>query len=260
MKNIMQMFSLKGACSLVTGGAGALGSRMCEGLAQAGSDVVILDLAIEKAEALAKSLQRYGVRVRAYALDTTDEEQAERVCEKIVEEFGRIDVLVNAAGIPNKGTLVEDNNFEEFTRVLDVNIGGTFIATKVFGRQMRKQKKGSIINIASGAGTHVNKPIIQPSYNSSKAGLLMMTQCIAVEWAKEGVRVNSVSPGFMTHEMAGGMFPSSGPKHDTVMEALPIGRIAEPEELVGAILYLASDASSFTTGIDILVDGARHCW
>ena len=106
----MQMFSLKGACSLVTGGAGALGSRMCEGLAQAGSDVVILDLAIEKAEALAKSLQRYGVRVRAYALDTTDEEQAERVCEKIVEEFGRIDVLVNAAGIPNKGTLVEDNN------------------------------------------------------------------------------------------------------------------------------------------------------
>ena len=95
MKNIMQMFSLKGACSLVTGGAGALGSRMCEGLAQAGSDVVILDLAIGKAEALAKSLQRYGVRVRAYALDTTDEEQAERVCEKIVEEFGRIDVLVN---------------------------------------------------------------------------------------------------------------------------------------------------------------------
>ncbi len=254
------LFSLEGRVAVVTGGAGALGAPMARGLSQAGAAVAVLDREGARARTLADEIASGGRKALAIGADVTDETALCKARDAVLKILGPVDVLVNCAAIPPVGEGIGDGTMEDFCRVLYVNVGGTFLATRVFGQPMCGQRRGSVINISSLSAHVANHPLVQPSYNASKAAVRQFTQCMALEWAPYGVRCNSVSPGHMTHCMAGNLFPESGPRHDAVMTLSPFGRVGLPVDLGGAVVYLASDASSFTSGIDSLIDGAYHAW
>lgn len=195
---------------------------------------------------------------KAYDLkaDVTDEAQVDHALQTILDRSGSIDILFNNAGICMHQSTLEAT-IEEFRQVVDVNLTGEFIMARAVGRIMIERGiKGSIINMASMSGTIVNIPQWQCSYNASKAAVIHMTKSLAVEWADYGIRVNSLSPGYIATPMAVDV-----PKElkDAWLPLMPLHRMGTPEELIPAILYLASDASGYTTGSDIIVDGAYSC-
>lgn len=261
-RDLFERFSMAGKVSLIAGGAGGLGFRMIEGLAQAGSDVIIADINSGGAEEAAKKLEMYGVKAKGYGMDITDESSIGQVKEMVLKDFGTIDVLVNCAAI-NHHTSIEQCTIEDFEKILNVNVAGTFAVIKGIGQIMKERKTGSIINIASHSGTIVNTPQLQAAYNTSKAAMIHLTRCVASEWAPYNVRCNSVSPGYMSQGMSNvkgrAATPDPGAQR-LIMEMSPMKRVAAPEELVGAVIYLASDASTFTNGIDIMVNGGFHIW
>ena len=195
---------------------------------------------------------------KAYDLkaDVTDEAQVDHALQTILDRSGSIDILFNNAGICMHQSTLEAT-IEEFRQVVDVNLTGEFIMARAVGRIMIERGiKGSIINMASMSGTIVNIPQWQCSYNASKAAVIHMTKSLAVEWADYGIRVNSLRPGYIATPMAVDV-----PKElkDAWLPLMPLHRMGTPEELIPAILYLASDASGYTTGSDIIVDGAYSC-
>lgn len=252
-KNIIERFSLKGKVTVVTGGAGAIGSCIAEGYAQAGGDVVILDH-VHSDDGLSERLaSTYKVRSKFYQIDVTNAEQVKEVISKIVDEFGRLDVFVANAGIAwyTGSILNPDSTPENWRRVFDVNVNGVFYCAKYAGEVFQKQGSGSLIITAS-ISAHINNvPNYQTCYNSAKAAAMHMAKGLAVEFAGFA-RVNSVSPGY-TNTLLSAPIPKE--QRAKWWGLTPMGREAEPDELVGAYLYLASDASSFTTGSDIRVDG-----
>lgn len=261
-RDLFERFSMTGKVSLITGGAGGLGFRMIEGLAQAGSDVIIADINGDGAEEAAKKLEMYGVRAKGYGMDITDESSIGRVKEMALKDFGRIDVLINCAAV-NHHTSIEQCTIEDFEKIMNVNVAGTFAVIKGIGQIMKEKKSGSIINIASHSGTIVNTPQLQAAYNTSKAAMIHLTRCVASEWAPYNVRCNSVSPGYMSQGMSNVKGRAAAPDPEAqrlIMEMSPMKRVAAPEELVGAVIYLASNASTFTNGIDIMVNGGFHIW
>ncbi|MDD3252400.1 MAG: SDR family oxidoreductase [Lachnospiraceae bacterium] len=260
--NMYEKFSMKGKVAVITGGAGGLGFKMIEALVQAGSDAAIVDMNGEGARQAAEKLAAYGVRAKGYEMNITDEESIVRTKENIMNDFGTVDVLVNCAAI-NHHTSIEDCTIEDFSKLLHVNVAGTFAVTKHFGQIMKEKGSGSIVNIASHSGTIVNTPQLQSAYNTSKAAMIHFTRCTASEWAPYNVRCNSVSPGYMSQGMSNVKGRSAQPDPDVqklMMDMSPMKRVGTPEELAGAVLYLASDAASFTTGIDIMVNGGFHIW
>lgn len=261
-RNMFESFSLKGKVTLITGGAGGLGFKMIEAVAQAGSDVVIADMNYEGAKAAAEKLTVYGIKAKGYKMNIVDEESIMKVKEEVINDFGTIDILINCAAI-NHHTSIENCSIEDFSRILHVNVAGTFAVIKHFGQILKKKNYGSIINIASHSGTIVNTPQLQAAYNTSKAALIHLSKCVASEWAPYNVRCNSVSPGYMTQGMSNVKGRSSKPNPEAqklMMDMSPMKRVGKPEELTGAVIYLASDASSFTTGVDIMVNGGFHVW
>lgn len=252
--DIIEKFRLKGKKAYVTGGARGIGKCAAIALAEAGADVAIVDMDIHEAEKTAKELEVYGVKSFAVKTDVTKPDDVNKMIDTILEAFGTIDIAFNNAGICNN-VKAEDMSYEAWKKVIDVNLTGVFLTSQAVGRVMIKNGKGSIINTASMSGHIVNAPQPQCSYNASKAGVIMLTKSLAVEWAPHNVRVNCISPGYIGTEMtlkATDWIPSW-------IEATPVKRMGNPEELQGAIIYLASDASSFTTGSDIVVDGAFTC-
>lgn len=261
-RDLFERFSMSGKVSLIIGGAGGLGFRMIEGLAQAGSQVAIADINCNGAREAARMLEAYGVRAKGYGLDITDENSVCQVKKEILQDFGTIDVLVNCAAV-NHHTSIEQCSIEDFERIMNVNVAGAFAVIKHMGQVMKEKRYGSIINIASHSGSIVNTPQLQAAYNTSKAAIIHLTRCVASEWAPYNVRCNSVSPGYMSQGMSN--VKGRGQKPDPeaqrlIMEMSPMKRVATPEELVGAVIYLASDASTFTNGIDIMVNGGFHIW
>ncbi|WP_416435098.1 SDR family oxidoreductase [Priestia megaterium] len=257
--NIVDKFNLKGKCSIITGGAGDLGFVMAEGLAQAKSNIIIADTNSEKIQEAVNKLKNYDVRVIGLEIDITNEADVKKLREDSVEQFGKIDVLINCAGILRHSNFIE-TSLKDFTDTMNVNVTGTFLNTREIGKQMIKQGSGSIINIASMSGQIVNTPQCHVAYNVSKAAVLHMTKCTAAEWAQYGIRANSISPGYINSGMAVPMFEEGGEMVDRWMSLSPMKRPGTADELVGAVLYLASDASTFTNGTDILIDGAYSVW
>jgi len=257
--SVMDKFDLRGRCSIVTGAAMGLGKAMAEALAEAGSDIVIADINMEAAEATAAELSRIGTRVTAMRCDVTNPDQAEQLSESVLETFGRIDVLINNAGIA-KHVKIEDMKIEDWRTIMDVNLNSVFIMSQIVGRVMIRQKKGSIINIASMSGLIVNTPQCQCAYNVSKAGVIMLTKSLASEWAEHGIRVNSIAPGYMKTELTRPYFEGNGEMVQRWMDLSPMKRPGTPDELQGIALYLASDSSSFVTGAVFSIDGGYTVW
>jgi len=249
MKN--DIFSLKGKVALITGGNQGIGKVVSRYLADAGADIVIIDL--NDASAVAKSIAgEFGVRTEAYVCDVTDQPRVASTIAKAAESMGTLDILFNNAGIVfHKAAL--DLSPGEWGNVLDVNINGVFYVAQAFANYLVAHGKGgSIINTASMSGTIVNVPQEQASYNTSKAAVVHLTKSLAVEWAPKNIRVNCISPGYIATEML--QFLRQDWK-DYWTSIIPFKRLGTPEELAGAVIYLASDASTYTSGADIIIDG-----
>lgn len=249
-----KMFGLKGKIAIVTGGGRGIGQVIACGLAKAGAEVVIISRS--GAEETVKMIEEDGGKAYDLKADVTDEAQVDHALQTILDRSGSIDILFNNAGICMHQSTLEAT-IEEFRQVVDVNLTGEFIMARAVGRIMIERGiKGSIINMASMSGTIVNIPQWQCSYNASKAAVIHMTKSLAIEWADYGIRVNSLSPGYIATPMAVDV-----PKElkDAWLPLMPLHRMGTPEELIPAILYLASDASGYTTGSDIIVDGAYSC-
>jgi NAD(P)-dependent dehydrogenase (short-subunit alcohol dehydrogenase family) len=249
--SLFNLFDVTGRKALVTGAGRGIGRVLALALAEAGCDVSILVRDMKDAESVVKEIQRLGRQGIAVQADVRRKEQVDRAFAETVHQLGRLDICVNNAGISIQKP-AEEMPEEDWDSILDTNMKGVFLGCQAAARAMIPQRHGSIINIASLSGTAVNVPQRQAVYNTSKAGVVMLTKSLAVEWAQYGIRVNSISPGYIKTEMTLSSMTHLFP----VWESLtPMGRLGEPEELRGAVLYLASDASSYMTGHDLVIDG-----
>ncbi|MDR1533739.1 MAG: SDR family oxidoreductase [Planctomycetota bacterium] len=252
-----EMFSLAGRTGIVTGGGQGLGRAFCRAYAEMGANVVVAEINPETGAEAAGELRALGVESLFVRTDVTRREDLEAAVEAALGLAGRVDFLHNNAGITlwKEAELVPG---DDWRRVWDVNLNSVFLGCQAVFPVMKRQGKGSIVNTASMSARIVNVPQRQASYNASKAGVLHLTRSLAVEWAGYGIRVNCISPGYMNGPMAGRFFddPEIGPIWRGMT---PMRRPGEPEELCGAAVLLASDASSFTTGADFAIDGGFTC-
>ena len=258
--NILEKFSLKGRVSLVTGGERGIGRAIALGFAQAGSDVAVAGLDLDSVNEAKELIEKEGVRFFFMRTDVTKEDQVIAMVQEVKKQFGRIDVLVNNAGITRSGP-AESLPLESWQQVIDVNLTSQFLVSREVGKVMLEQGKGSIINISSMSGMIVNTPQTQCNYNASKAGSIQLTKSLASEWAQRGIRVNTIAPGYMRTALTARRFQD--PENPVIKKwfaMTPMGRAGVPEELVGLALYFASDASSFTTGAVMPVDGGYTVW
>ncbi len=248
---LTNLFNLHDKVAVITGAGGYLCSEMGRACAAAGIKVVVTDSRNHKAEAVADEIEKQGGIAIAMCLDVIDKNSFLRVRNETIDAFGRIDCLINGAGI-NAPTPILNIPMEEWDRILTVNLRGTLLGCQVFGETMLQAGKGSIINISSAsAGPPLSKAF---TYSVSKAGVWNLTQNLAREWADRGVRVNALRPGFFPTEWSQKNFIDAC-REKAILGHTPMARYGEPRELVGAVLWLLSDAASFVTGAEIAVDG-----
>lgn len=251
-----KLFNLEGKVAAVIGGGGHLCSQMAEGFIKAGCKVAILDLRLEKAKAVEKIIRDKGFNnVISLEIDVTKKNSHESALSEILKEFGKIDILINGAGI-NGPTPFFELELGEWNSILDSQVTGTFLGCQTFGKYMVSKGSGSIINVSSAsAGPPLSKAI---TYSVAKAGIKNLTQNLGREWGEKGVRVNAIRPGFFPTEWNKKNFITPN-RHDSIMNHTPMSRYGEPDELIGAVLWLASDASKFVTGSEVTVDGGFSC-
>ena len=248
-------FDFSGKTVVVTGGERGIGLAIAKAFAECGAKIVVAGLMQEEFDNAKRTVEEYS-ECLCVPTDVSDESSVIDMVKTAKEKFGHIDIVVNNAGI-NKSAPAESMPLDFWQRVLAVNLTGTFLVCREVANVMIEQGKGCIVNIASMSGLVVNPlPQTQCAYNSSKAGVIMLTKCLANEWAEKGVRVNAIAPGFMRTPLTQKRLDT--PNDLSVKkwyEGTPLKRVGVPEELVGAALYLASDMASFTTGTCISVDG-----
>jgi len=248
-----ELFSLEGRVAVVTGASSGLGVEFASGLASAGAKLVLAARREERLKELAARLEGEGCECLAVACDVSREDSIDALVHRSLERFGRVDVLVNNAGITEVVPAHEEPT-ESFDRVLGVNLRGVFLCAQRFGRPMLERGSGAIVNVASMLGLVGSGQVPQASYAASKGGVINLTRELAAQWARRGVRVNALAPGWFDSEMTAEMF-ASDQSHAWMRSRTPMGRPGREGELVGALLFLASDASTFVTGETIAVDG-----
>jgi NAD(P)-dependent dehydrogenase (short-subunit alcohol dehydrogenase family) len=249
--SVLDAFRLDGRVAVVTGGNRGLGFAFARALGEAGAKVAIAARDEEKSAEAAGELG-----VLAVALDVTDQASVDAMVERVTDELGPVDVLINNAGTCFHRPALEVPD-EEWRAVWDVNVDGVWRCARAVGARMVERRTGSIVNIGSISAMIVNRPQMQPAYNASKAAVHQLTKSLAAEWAPHGVRVNALAPGYTKTEMA----PVDEPRFRRHwIEDAPMERYATPEELGPSLLYLASDASSFVTGSVLVVDGGYTLW
>lgn len=245
-------FDLTERVALVTGAGRGIGREVVRTLGAAGAAIAALDLDPTTAGEAAAEAAAMGRRSLAVQADVTDPASVAGAVEAVVGALGRIDILVNVAGICRNAP-AEEMSDEDWRDVMAVNLDGVFYCCRAVGRHMLGRRSGVIVNIASLSSSVVDYPQPQVSYNASKAGVVQLTRSLASEWADRGVRVNCVSPGYIATEMTKlGMAEGWG---DTWLSMIPMGRLGEPAEVAYAVWYLASDASAYTTGTEVELDG-----
>ena len=247
------MFELTGRTALVTGGARGLGLAMSRALGSQGARVMLMDRDEATLQTGMRVLQAEGIEALSSVGDVTVPADTVRAVAEMRDRWSRVDIGVCNAGIAfNEPAL--DMSLDSWNRMMGVNLTGVFFTAQACARVMIEQRAGSIVAIASMSGLIVNVPQKQSAYNISKAGVIMAVKSLASEWAEHGVRVNAIAPGYMQTEMTKTYFADPALSH-AWLGATPMGRPGEPDELGGAVVYLASDASSFMTGHTLVIDG-----
>jgi NAD(P)-dependent dehydrogenase (short-subunit alcohol dehydrogenase family) len=255
----MGLFDLTDRTVLVTGAGSGIGARVAVGLAEAGADVSCVDLPGQRggAEDTAARIDAIGRRSAVIDADVTDASSIDAAVAAHESDLGPLDHALNCAGV-NHGAHAEEMDPADFRRVVDVNLTGVYLSCRAEARRMLERGRGSIVNIASMSATIANRGLWQAHYNSSKAGVKHLTTTLATEWAARGVRVNALSPGYIETAMISG--PEWADKKEGFARDTPMGRLGTPDDLVGPVVFLLSDAASYVTGADLLADGGFTGW
>jgi NAD(P)-dependent dehydrogenase (short-subunit alcohol dehydrogenase family) len=250
-------FRLDDAVALVTGAASGIGREIAIGLAEAGADVGCVDLPGSDLAGAVGAIEAAGRRAVAAPADVTDPASVAAAVAAVEDGLGPLRLAVNCAGIANAAP-AEEMSLEQFRKVLQVNVDGVFLCCQAEGRALLRGGGGAIVNIASMSGTIVNRDLLQVHYNASKAAVIHLSKSLAMEWAPRGIRVNSISPGYTATPM--NTRPEVAEQVKRFEADTPMGRMAAPEEMVGPAVFLLSEAASFCTGVDLIVDGGFVCW
>ncbi|KAJ5707380.1 hypothetical protein N7488_007181 [Penicillium malachiteum] len=253
--SIFKMFQMHGKAVIITGGTDGIGYEIARGLTEADADIALWYARSTQGEKLASSLEKdFGVKAKSYHCAVQNFEEVQACTDAVVRDFGRLDVMIANAGIPSKAGALDDK-LEDWHRVVDVDFSGAYYCARAAGQIFRKQGSGNLIFTSSMSGHAVNYPQEQACYNACKAGVSHLAKSLAVEWA-DFARVNCVSPGYVDNPMSG---DCAFEMKEEWYGLTPMKRDCDPRELKGAYLYLASDASTYTTGADIIVDGGYTC-
>jgi NAD(P)-dependent dehydrogenase (short-subunit alcohol dehydrogenase family) len=248
------MFNLQDRVGYITGAGRGIGKVLAKNIAAAGAIVAVADIDKATADRTCAEIIAEGDRAIAVHADVTDEISCADMITRITDQYDRLDFGINNAGGGNELPAL-DMSKEDFMRVIELNIAGVFLPSKAAASYMKDHGGGTIVNTASMSASIVNVPQTISAYNTSKAGCRHLTKSCAVEWAQYGIRVNSVSPGYMMTELT----QRISHMHPLWLPMIPQGRIGDPADLVGAFVYLISDASAYATGTDIIVDGGYTC-
>ena len=254
----LELFDLSGKVAMISGGGDGIGQAMATGLAEAGADVVVFSRRLEKCEEVAHEIETIGKQAIALQCDITREDDVERVVTQTVKRFNKIDILVNNSG-RSWGATPEEIPYEDWQKVIDLNINRTFRCTQRVGKEMIKQKRGKIINISSYAGLRGTDPEYLDSipYNTSKGALNTFTMDLAVKWAKYNINVNAIAPGWFPTKMTEWTFSHRG---EAILAHTPMKRFGQLNELKGIVVFLSSQASDYLTGQIIGIDGGLSAW
>lgn len=255
----MNPFDLTGKTALVTGAARGIGKEIARVLAGAGAQIIIAEYDVSSAEATAGELRGEGYHVHTVQVDVRDSGSVATMTKTAYTQAEHLDILVNNAGIA-ANTPAEDISDAEWLNVMNVNLNGVYWCCREIGQKMLARGSGSIVNIASMSGLVVNNPQPQAHYNASKAAVIMLTKSLAAEWATRGVRVNSVSPGYIGTDLVKGVLERNQSWRDTWLAMTPMQRVGEPNDVANAVWYLASDAARYATGTNLVVDGGYTSW
>jgi NAD(P)-dependent dehydrogenase (short-subunit alcohol dehydrogenase family) len=256
--NVKQLFDLTGRVAIITGGSIGLGRQMAEGLAEMGANVVLCARKKERCEQAAEELRQLGVRALAMACDVKNPGSIQEVVDTTLSQFGKIDILINNAGI-SWGAPVEQMRIEDWNKVIETNLTGTFLCSQAVGKIMINQKHGKIINIASVAGLGGAPPdaVQAIGYHASKGGVISFTKDLACKWGMHNIQVNAVAPGWFPTHMSEWVIEH---KKDSLLEHIPLHRFGSDHDLKGTAVFLASDASAYVTGHVLVVDGGQSAW
>lgn len=248
-----QLFNLEGRTAIVTGGGRGLGEQIALGLAESGANVVVCSRRLEACEETAQQLEKLGVGTLALSCDVTNQKDVLHVVEETKKKFEKIDILVNNSGI-SWGAPVEEYPIDRFNQVMQVNVTGLFMMAQAAGKEMKAEGYGRIINIASVAGLIGQDPHVMDAvgYTASKGAVISLTRDLAVKWGRYGITVNALAPGFFPSKMANAVIEKAGQQ---IVKGVPLGRLGGEDDLKGAAIFFASDASKYVTGQVLAVDG-----
>jgi len=251
--NVRDMFDLTGKVAVVTGGSIGLGAYMAKGLAEAGANLVVAARKVERCVEICKELKNIGVKAIPVACDVSKAEDCQNLVDVTVKEYGKLDILVNNAGYTWAADAM-DYPMNKWHQIMDLNVTGLFQLSAMAARVMKEQGGGRIINITSVAGFYGAPPEAQNTiaYNTSKGAVVTMTKDLAVKWARYGIYVNAIAPGFFPTHMSSGLLEKN--KH-LVLPRVPLGRLGEEDDIKGVVVFLSSEASRYITGQTIMLEG-----
>jgi NAD(P)-dependent dehydrogenase (short-subunit alcohol dehydrogenase family) len=255
---VKDLFNLEGKVAVVTGGATGIGRQLAHGLGEMGAQLVLCSRNFERCSQVAKEFKGEGISTIPFRCDVTKTEEINQLVERCLQEFGKIDILVNNAG-STWGAPAVDMRPENWAKVISVNLMGAVNASQLVGREMMKREKGNIINVTSVTGFVGSDPKTQDAiaYNTSKGALLTFTKDLAVKWVQYGIRVNAIAPGWFPTKLSAWQLENFG---EAIKENIPMKRFGFDHELKGAVVFLASEASSYVTGHILVVDGGFMAW